>query len=1209
MQFLQAFFTSVALFAASLFGMHPPQPAAVALATNTTQNAFATSSVVTSAQATSTSAQATTTVVNNYITQPVIEKVIQSQKPAPDPTGAINTAVKAAFAASTANLQNQINLLHQGVYGVLTPGTPSLQAQGGFTNNIAVSQRIDQLSGTTISNPTISGGSISGASLSGTSLNIQGNTVFSGDLSVANLSASGALTVSGTTTLQSIAPSTLLYNNASKQIAAAFVGNGLTFSNGTLATSFGTTTANTFTALQQFNANASTTQLSATVAYFGGTATSTFGTDGSLTLASALGVASGGTGWANIHAGSVLFGNGTSALATSSSLFWDNTNSRLGIGTTSPFAALAVNGSGFFNGNLTSTNLIATGTLTVLGSANIASTTLTGNTLLAAATTTSLFASTFGLGAGNYFTSLLGAGLANISGALSLDLAHANIWTGLQQFLGNASTTQLSATTAYFGGTATSTFTSAGWLGIGTSTPSTNLSVQGNGLFSGNLTAASVVATGTLTVGGTSVVSGLGLAIGPGTISLISGGSGYVVGDTMTLTCAGATFTTSPVIAVTAVNSGTITGLTLTNAGVSTIAPGASCTFTQASTSGSGSGASWTGSFAPIASVLSFASLGTGGSANSNGSLFLGAETPAANLSGSEETFVGDRCGGNIVNGSGNTCLGHDAAGIYGGTNLTASGVTFVGQDAGRNYGGGVGQTALGSSALRNVSGNYDTGLGYQAGQNLTTGTNNTIIGYGVAPTLTTGGGNIAIGTGSSTDVALANTSNTLNIGQIIFTTGINTPSTSATNIAGTLFSAGNFSVVNGSIQVAASAAETHVKVTNVSTNGRDWWLTSGGVAGTFSGGGFGLWDNTGGHWSWMADSSGDFNIRGKASIGRSPGTPLNTLDVNGAVAIGSYAGVSTGPSNGLIISGNVGIGTTTPYSRLTVWGPDSAATTSAFAVINNASTTVFSVYDNGNATYSGSIFQSSDQRLKANILSLDASSSLAAVEALNPVSYTRLDQTSQGQNLGFIAQQVASVFPQLVSTTSATALTPDGTLTLNYGGLIAPVIGAIQGIAHIAGDFKENMVAWLGDAANGIQDLFASTIHARNELCVGATCVTPAQFQAMVAAAGQGSGAQGGAGVSNSNSSPDTTPPAISINGANPATIHVGDTYSDLGATVTDNVTQNLGYSVSVDSAATTSPDQVHIDTSAPGSHTILYSAMDQAGNIGYATRSVVVR
>ena len=42
--------------------------------------------------------------------------------------------------------------------------------------------------------------------------------------------------------------------------------------------------------------------------------------------------------------GYVPFGNGGSALATSSLLYWDNTDSRLGIGTTSPTQALAVNG-------------------------------------------------------------------------------------------------------------------------------------------------------------------------------------------------------------------------------------------------------------------------------------------------------------------------------------------------------------------------------------------------------------------------------------------------------------------------------------------------------------------------------------------------------------------------------------------------------------------------------------------------------------------------------------------------------------------------------------------------------------------------------------------------------------------------------------------------------------------------------------------------
>ena len=50
----------------------------------------------------------------------------------------------------------------------------------------------------------------------------------------------------------------------------------------------------------------------------------------------------GGTGWSNIAAGYVPFGNGAAALATSSSFYWDNSNSRLGIGTSTPDSKLTV---------------------------------------------------------------------------------------------------------------------------------------------------------------------------------------------------------------------------------------------------------------------------------------------------------------------------------------------------------------------------------------------------------------------------------------------------------------------------------------------------------------------------------------------------------------------------------------------------------------------------------------------------------------------------------------------------------------------------------------------------------------------------------------------------------------------------------------------------------------------------------------------------
>jgi hypothetical protein len=59
-------------------------------------------------------------------------------------------------------------------------------------------------------------------------------------------------------------------------------------------------------------------------------------TTGAVTLAGTLNVANGGTGLTTLTAGYIPYGNGTSAFGSSSNLFWDGTNSRLGIGTTTP---------------------------------------------------------------------------------------------------------------------------------------------------------------------------------------------------------------------------------------------------------------------------------------------------------------------------------------------------------------------------------------------------------------------------------------------------------------------------------------------------------------------------------------------------------------------------------------------------------------------------------------------------------------------------------------------------------------------------------------------------------------------------------------------------------------------------------------------------------------------------------------------------------
>ncbi len=241
----------------------------------------------------------------------------------------------------------------------------------------------------------------------------------------------------------------------------------------------------------------------------------------------------------------------------------------------------------------------------------------------------------------------------------------------------------------------------------------------------------------------------------------------------------------------------------------------------------------------------------------------------------------------------------------------------------------------------------------------------------------------------------------------------------------------------------------------------------------------------------------------------------------------------------------------------------------------NQFGSTTVSFLDNGNATYSGSIFQSSDRGLKTNIVPLEASSSLSAILGLTPVSYTRLDQPDQGTNLGFIAQDVQQIFPNLVSTTSPTALTPNGTLTLNYVGLIAPIVEALKALA--------GQVSSLAATVAGFAQKFTT-----NELCIGSTCVTESQLKALL----QNSGQQGSAlqttntiTITDVSSTTPTYIPAVSATSTANAPTN-GNTAST--SPVTDTASTTLPDSSGTTDAgnATTSPDTASTTAASASSH-----------------------
>lgn len=337
----------------------------------------------------------------------------------------------------------------------------------------------------------------------------------------------------------------------------------------------------------------------------------------------------------------------------------------------------------------------------------------------------------------------------------------------------------------------------------------------------------------------------------------------------------------------------------------------------------------------------------------------------------------------------------------------------------------------------------------------------------------------------------------------------------------------------------------------------------------------------------------------------------LSAIDI-GTDVIGSasHPYLEIGSSKSYFSSGKVGIGTTSPATLLEVGGSTANVTLDGYT-----NCTGFTSNANGLVACTAS-----DQRLKQDIMALDASSTLAALDELNPISFYWRPETQRGsaEQFGLVAQDVQKIFPNLVATTSPTSLTPDGTLTVNYDGLIAPMIVAIQQLSHDVIDLTSNIASFAESfttkeltftRATGDEiDIQKAQTH---ELCIDDVCMTRDQLLAVLAGTSATSAVPADAGGSSDSTTPDTpttpdtTPPVIAINGSNPAHITVGASYADLGATETDNVDKNLGLKYFLNGALVSN---IVLDTSVAATDTIDYVATDSAGNTATSTRTVIV-
>ncbi len=420
-----------------------------------------------------------------------------------------------------------------------------------------------------------------------------------------------------------------------------------------------------------------------------------------------------------------------------------------------------------------------------------------------------------------------------------------------------------------------------------------------------------------------------------------------------------------------------------------------------------------------------------------------------------------------------NTAFGYEAL-----SSVTAGGInnTGIGYLALSNNGGGNNNTALGMGALAANTGGYsNTAVGQNAMYNNAGGPGNTAVGQQALYNNTSGSSNTALGgsAGYNGDSASYRT-------LIGAATAVNNTGGASSTVVGTNAMAGSTCCYSniGSTIVGASAGLNSGNNSNFNA-----------FFGLYSG----YNNTTGNDNSFFGAYSGQNMTVGANNIAIGWNALLPSASASNQLSIGNFifgTGLTATTSSTTALpvpTGFLGIGTSTPYARLSVWGSDAASSTLAFNVINSASSTVFAVFDGGNAQLSGTLTQSSDKRLKTNVASLDASSSLAAINALTPVAYDWLDPEKDSvRQYGFIAQDVQKVFPNLVATTSATALTPDGTLGLNYIGLIAPLVEAVQTVS--------SQVANLAATVAG----FASSFHTQ-QLCIGSTCINQEQLAGLL--------------------------------------------------------------------------------------------------------------
>ena len=425
--------------------------------------------------------------------------------------------------------------------------------------------------------------------------------------------------------------------------------------------------------------------------------------------------------------------------------------------------------------------------------------------------------------------------------------------------------------------------------------------------------------------------------------------------------------------------------------------------------------------------------------------------------SGSQNIAIGTNSLNSNVLGNFNIGIGHGSLFATLGTGSILSPTT-----------GGSANVAIGSGALSaNTTGTFNTALGFSSGGTNEGGYKNTVIGANTGFSATNLNNATAIGFGAiatannsiqlgNADVTNVNTSGTITAGAITYP-----------NVGG---ATGQVLTTNGSVASWTNNTSTSPSITNDNSNnvtGYPTWVTgatTGNLPLKISSSKF-----------TFNPSTGDATINGltiglgKNSYATNTVFGVNALSLlsnstairNTAIGANSLSGLYLNPDNTAI--GYNALLTTQGYQNTAIGsGADalyavfnctaigygaSGSTSNTMQLGNSAVTDIYGGAPTGGAgtgaNFRGKAFiVNSDARIKKDIV--NSKYGLATILKLRPVNYTLINDVKHETQVGFIAQEVKEIVPEMV-TGKEGDLSKGEILGVNYGGLVPILTKAIQ--------------------------------------------------------------------------------------------------------------------------------------------------------------------